>query len=423
MFKEYIKLAKQFDYDYLIKLDSDCVINSLDYIYATEEHLKRSNAPLDRLAQIGTYFASICICGCCQTFTKLGVNTVYNLFGCMNRGANVQEQIMKKRVELGYNEDKVVSVLLEMAPVIRINIDSIPNMKGNLNAFNETDSDYASYTSVAFKPNMFVPTSSWDRTKALAEMKEFVKTKKKTKVIIPQFIGNTRFCNWLFLIAACYAHAKRNNYELQIPNTFELLNKIVPTTEIPLSNTFYIEETYNYTPIPKHITGYISGFFQSSKHFNDYKDEIKELYKELIAEKKMEGVAGIHIRLGDYLEHDWRYKSPDKTFIERALGFLSPHIKRLIIFSDEPEKARKLVESCCIANQFTISCSNDMGEVDEIHDIYFMTACEELIMSCSSFSWWAAYLGENKKVIVDKKWYNDNELIETDIYEDTWIKI
>jgi hypothetical protein len=55
--------------------------------------------------------------------------------------------------------------------------------------------------------------------------------------------------------------------------------------------------------------------------------------------------------MGDYLQHDWRYKSPDKTFIERALGFLSLHIKRLIIFSDEPEKARKFVFYNCMASR------------------------------------------------------------------------
>lgn len=32
-------------------------------------------------------------------------------------------------------------------------------------------------------------------------------------------------------------------------------------------------------------------------------------------------------------------------------------------------------------------------------------------MKSSSFSWWTAYLGEHKK------WYNDNSLIEYDIYE------
>ena len=137
----------------------------------------------------------------------------------------------------------------------------------------------------------------------------------------------------------------------------------------------------------------------------------------------MEGVAGIHIRMGDYLKYDWRYKSPKKDFIEKALSQLSPHIKRLLVFSDEIDKAIELVKSCKGSERFTISPSNDMCEVDEIYDIYFMTACEELIISCSSFSWWAAYLGEHKKVIVDKKWYNDDGLIDKDIYEENWIKI
>jgi hypothetical protein len=63
-----------------------------------------------------------------------------------------------------------------MAPVVRVNIDSIPNMKGNLNAFNETDDDFSNYTSVAFKPNVFANTSTWTREKSLEEMKKHVET-------------------------------------------------------------------------------------------------------------------------------------------------------------------------------------------------------------------------------------------------------
>lgn len=172
MFKEYKKIMEKFDFDYLIKLDSDCVINSLDYIYSTEEFLKKNNVPLEQLAQFGTYFAQVCCCGCWQNFTKLGVNTISNLFSCMNRGANQQEVIMKKRVEHGYNEDKVVSVLMEMAPVVRINVDAIPNTKGCLNAFNGDKVDYTAYSAVAFKPNVFTNTSDWSREKSLNEMRK-----------------------------------------------------------------------------------------------------------------------------------------------------------------------------------------------------------------------------------------------------------
>ena len=249
----------------------------------------------------------------------------------------------------------------------------------------------------------------------------------KNKYIVPAFIGNSRFGNWLFLISACYAHCLRNGYEMRLPNEKELINKILPDEfgtpqEMDIKGKpIYTELTYNYTPIPSDFVGIVQGFFQSSKHFKSYEKEIKELFSKLISEIKKEGVAGIHIRMGDYLNLNWRYKSPDKDFIEKALAQLSPNIKRLMVFSDEPNKAMELIRSCNGSEKYGII--NGSAESDEINDIREMTACEELIISCSSFSWWAAYLGEHKKVIVDKKWYNDNELIEEDIYEDTWIRI
>lgn len=174
MFNEYAKIMQKFEYDYLVKLDSDCVLNSFDYLYHVEKEVKKNNLPMDRLAQIGSFFARICIFGCCQTFGRAGIIAVYNLFAQMNKSQNKIDEIMKRRVELGYNEDKVTSVLLEMAPVLRINIDSIPGIKGHCNAFDKKDVDYHEYTSVAFKPNYFSNISDWDRNKSLDEMNKYV---------------------------------------------------------------------------------------------------------------------------------------------------------------------------------------------------------------------------------------------------------
>ena len=175
MFNEYRKILEKFDYDYLIKLDSDCVLNSLDYIYVAEKELEKNKIPKQQIGQMGSYFASICVCGCCQTFGKAGVFAINNLFSFMNRGSNYQEKVMKKRVELGYNEDKVVSVLLEMSPLIRININTLPNIKGNCNTFQmPLDTDYTEYTSVAFKPNVFADTCNWAREYCLELMEKHV---------------------------------------------------------------------------------------------------------------------------------------------------------------------------------------------------------------------------------------------------------
>ena len=247
----------------------------------------------------------------------------------------------------------------------------------------------------------------------------------KNKYVIPKFVSNSRFGNWLFLIAACYSHCLRNGYDLRIPYEKPLLNKLIvekfnspqyiDSTDKPTFN----ETTYHYSPIPKDHVGFISGFFQSSKYFSDFEKEIKELFGELISENKTENTAAIHVRMGDYLKFSYRYKSPTKDFIEKAISKLSPNISKLVVCSDEIYKAIELVKSCKGAEKLTIIPRHG----NEIEDIRTLTSCEEFIMSCSSFSWWAAYLGNHKKVIVDKKWYNDNQLKEDDIYEKSWIKI
>jgi hypothetical protein len=175
MFKEYENIQKKFDYDYLIKLDSDCVLNSLDYIRVAEEGLKKANISKNNLALMGTYFASVCVVGCCQTFGKIGITAINNLFNNMNKSESIGFDILKKRVTLGYNEDKVVSVLLEMSPFVKLNIDTLPNIKGNCNAFMmPDDTNYNEYTSVAFKPNYFTTNYKWTRESSLDNMKKYV---------------------------------------------------------------------------------------------------------------------------------------------------------------------------------------------------------------------------------------------------------
>ena len=250
----------------------------------------------------------------------------------------------------------------------------------------------------------------------------------KNKYIIPRWTNGTRFGNWLFLIAACYAHCLRNGYEMRLPNDKELINKILPDEfGIPQkideqTTTLYNEPTYHYTPIPSDFVGHVQGFYQSSKHFKPFEKEVKQLFHRLISDEKKENCAAIHVRMGDYKNLSWRYKSPTKEFIEKAIKQLSPNINRLLVFSDNPKEACELVSSCKRPEGMWI-VAGTMDYSDEIDDIREITSCSEIIMSCSSFSWWAAYLGEHKKVIVDKKWYNDNGLIDKDIYEENWIKI
>lgn len=174
MFKEYKKISEKFDYDYLVKLDSDCCLNSFEYIKRIEDFFEEHNMDVKQLSQFGSYFIGCCVYGCCQTFGKIGVAAICNLFNTMNNPTHENAIMMKKRVVNGFNEDKVVSFLLEMSPTFKANIDAIPNLKGHCNAFTfPQDTDYSQFTSVAFKPNYFIPIKDWTREKSLEIMKNY----------------------------------------------------------------------------------------------------------------------------------------------------------------------------------------------------------------------------------------------------------
>lgn len=231
--------------------------------------------------------------------------------------------------------------------------------------------------------------------------------------------------NVLFLLAACYAHCLRNGYTLQLTyymcELLQLNHAVAPGTfglyahlNISISHT---EKTTSYEPIPDSAIGGLCGYFQSSKYFADFKAEIKKLYKNLI-EPKRPGVAVVHIRLGDYLDYK-KFRSPDVDYLSRALALLSPSIHTLVVLSDDPMPAKNLIDKCPEAKRFDVrvACCN-AGRA-----IRFMTSAQELIMSCSSFSWWGAWLGDHDKVIVDKTWYNNPAMNTEDIYEPDWVRI
>ena len=97
------------------------------------------------------------------------------------------------------------------------------------------------------------------------------------------------------------------------------------------------------------------------------------------------------------------------------------------------ENVSKPVFYICSNDQEWVKQNFDFGENNIIYEnannkvaikLYLMTKCKHFIISNSTFSWWAQYLGtyEKKIVISPSKWYN-SEFMSDLLNDEEFIKL
>lgn len=247
--------------------------------------------------------------------------------------------------------------------------------------------------------------------------------------VSPCFLPGTRLGNIMFTLAAACAHARRAGAECHVPWSYNdasmmlrswLGGWVLPSTPCGVNEPVaWQEPSFAYHPIPPRITGgSLRGYFQSAQYFEDQETFIRSLFAPFIAEKEPR-TAGIHIRQGDYKQLRHKHRVQDIDFLERAFAHISPDVNRLILFSDEPDEAAAMLASMPEFSRFTLEIDRS-GPCEALRR---MTAMEELIISCSSFSWWGAWLGQTRKVIVPGNWFVGVIENYQDVYLPHWIKL
>jgi len=247
------------------------------------------------------------------------------------------------------------------------------------------------------------------------------------------FVG--RLGNHMFILAAAYAHAKRHGYRLVINaaegNTKYWNGTLAGFQRFHGTSTerwlHWREPRWSYTPIPAHVTS-LYGFFQSSKYFSEYSDEIRALFappqsiREEVHAKwgsLNKNAVVVHIRRGDYADPAQAHHGIlNHIYFLRAMG-LAPN-STFAIFSDEIAWCKQqewLKRPDCIF----------VDEPDEANALYLMSLFSSFILSNSSFSWWAAYLASERNVTVwaPDQWFHHTYRIKDyhDVYEPSWIRV
>ena len=179
--------------------------------------------------------------------------------------------------------------------------------------------------------------------------------------------------------------------------------------------------------IPQNV--YCDGYFQSPAYFdeirddllqeltpiNEYTDEEKAFVNEI---KKYNSVC-VTIRLGDYLGNSVHQVCTKEYYLSamRKMKEMQPDC-HFFVFSDEVEKAKDVFQF-----EYPVTYESTSPKSSDIIGLDIMSKCNHFIISNSSYSWWAQYLGnyKNKIVISPDHWYASD--VPCDIMQSTWLKM
>jgi hypothetical protein len=99
------------------------------------------------------------------------------------------------------------------------------------------------------------------------------------------------------------------------------------------------------------------------------------------------------------------------------------HISSLLVISDNKDRVNTLAKKLSSIFRFNILMLGDQTFNNNQITFNILSNAKNMIMSNSTFSWWAAYLGSNKSVIVaPSKWYN-NYSFSSEIYLSDWVTV
>ena len=213
---------------------------------------------------------------------------------------------------------------------------------------------------------------------------------------------------------------KKELYSLIGINTFRVFRKI--SKILNLSNSKYIFEDDQKKPIilNENLNNcYLDGYWQNWKYFKDYKKEINKIFRfEPFKSKKFNEIKKqilnkksviIHFRRGDYKDKKNKkiFYQLGKDYYQEAIEVMKKKNKDLIfyVFSDEVDLAKDFFTF--EKNLVFININNGYHSY---RDMYLMSLSKNIIISNSTFSWWAAWLGKNKNMIIAPKlWFKQQK--------------
>ena len=146
--------------------------------------------------------------------------------------------------------------------------------------------------------------------------------------------------------------------------------------------------------------------------------------KEVLEKIKSTEAVAVHFRRGDYTKKRVadKYGSCSVEYYKNAVEYIAEKYPNpeIFFFSDDIEWVKENLK-------FPYNCSyvaNNTGD-KSFEDLRLMSCCKHNVIANSSFSWWGAWLNNNKDkiVVAPKKWLQDSSFAQDDIVPKAWIRL
>ncbi|MCX6469273.1 MAG: alpha-1,2-fucosyltransferase [Corynebacteriales bacterium] len=173
----------------------------------------------------------------------------------------------------------------------------------------------------------------------------------------------------------------------------------------------------------------LSGYFQSPRYFADHADELFGILEAAFARARRDGPAlpsdflAVHIRRGDYLQarnrgiHGLARPGYFRAALQRVAGLPSTQV----LFTDSPE---------LLAPDFNFLADAEIYDPElamgPVTTLAAMAAGHGMVMSNSSFSWWAAWVMSRRDpscpVVAPRPWHDAGHAA-TDLLLPQWLTL
>jgi hypothetical protein len=208
-----------------------------------------------------------------------------------------------------------------------------------------------------------------------------------------------------------------------------LAKKICPNILFKLLTNINVyiwkSERYRELPIKTKKDIYLNGFWQCEKYFSNIRPILQKEFElkettisnlEILDKIKNEESVCLHIRRGDFI--NTQHQVCNDAYYYKAISLVKKNTvnPKFYVFSDDIEWVKKNME---FKGEFTYIDDNNADYLE----LFLMSNCKHFIMSNSSFSWWAQYLGftDDSYIVAPSRWYNKKSTV--DIFQAHWVQI